>query len=148
MCGSMVDIQSATAEIGPVVWGTPANFSGFRVLAVLLYGTVVVGVSQTLQRWTEGATYIRQGGHHVGQLPKFLDVHNFLPGVWKQPNCKGNSGLWFTNRWLISPVPVQHVTPVRQKIWRRVNAIQTVYHVGNPASNKLLKTKSDVKQNY
>jgi len=23
------------AEIGPVVWGTPANFNGFRVLAAL-----------------------------------------------------------------------------------------------------------------
>ena len=38
------------AEIGPVVWGTPANFSGFRVLAVLLHGSLVVGVSQSLRR--------------------------------------------------------------------------------------------------
>ena len=30
----------------------------------LLHGTLVVDVSQTLRRWTEGATYIRQGGHH------------------------------------------------------------------------------------
>jgi len=29
------------------------------------------GVSQTLRRWTEGATYIRQGGHHVGHRPPF-----------------------------------------------------------------------------
>ena len=43
----------------PVVWGIPANFTGFRVLAALLHGTPVVGVSQTLRRWTEGATYIR-----------------------------------------------------------------------------------------
>ena len=53
------------AEIGPLVWGTAANFNGFRVLAALLHGTPVVGVSQTLWRWTEGTTYIRQGGHHV-----------------------------------------------------------------------------------
>jgi len=33
------------AEISPVVWGTSANFKGFRVLAALLHGTVVVGVS-------------------------------------------------------------------------------------------------------
>jgi len=52
--------------------GTPANFNGFRVLAALLHGTVVVGVSQTLRHWTEGATYIRQGGHHVGHWPTFL----------------------------------------------------------------------------
>jgi len=43
---------------------TPANFNVLRVLAALLHGTVVVGVSQTLRRRTEGATYIRQGGHH------------------------------------------------------------------------------------
>jgi len=34
-----------TAEIGPVVWGTPANCNGFRILAALLHGTPVVGVS-------------------------------------------------------------------------------------------------------
>jgi len=28
----------------------PANFNGFCILAALLHGTVVVGVSQTLQR--------------------------------------------------------------------------------------------------
>ena len=38
-----------TAEICWRVWGTPANFNGFRVLAALLHGTLVVGVSQTLQ---------------------------------------------------------------------------------------------------
>jgi len=31
----------------------------------------IVGVSQTLRRWTEGATYIRQGGHHAGHWPTF-----------------------------------------------------------------------------
>jgi len=36
------------------------------VLPALLHGTLVVSVSQTLRHWTEGATYIRQGGHHVG----------------------------------------------------------------------------------
>jgi len=44
----------------------------FRVLAASLHGTLVVGVSQTLRRWTEGATYIRQGGHRVGHWPTFL----------------------------------------------------------------------------
>jgi len=36
------------AEICPVVWGTPANVHGFRVLAASLHGTPVLGVSQTL----------------------------------------------------------------------------------------------------
>jgi len=62
------------AEIVCLVRGTPANFNRFRVLAALLHGTVVVGVSQTLRRWTEGATYIRQGGHHAGHWPTFLVV--------------------------------------------------------------------------
>jgi len=61
-----------TAEIGLPVWSTRAHFNGFRDLAALLHGTVVAGVSQTLRRWTEGATYIRQGGHHVGHWRTFL----------------------------------------------------------------------------
>jgi len=42
----MVNFRPPTAEIGSLVWGTPANFNGFRVLATLLHGSVVVGVSQ------------------------------------------------------------------------------------------------------
>jgi len=44
----MVNFGPLTAEIGSAVWGTPANFNGFRVVAALLHGTLVVGVSQTL----------------------------------------------------------------------------------------------------
>jgi len=36
------------------------------ILAPLLQCSEVVGVSQTLWRQTEGATYVRQGDHHVG----------------------------------------------------------------------------------
>ena len=46
---NMVNFGLLAAEIDPVVWGTPANFNGFRVLAALLHGTLVVGVSQTLR---------------------------------------------------------------------------------------------------
>ena len=61
----MLNFGLLAAEIGLPVWGTPANFNGFRVLAALLHGSQVVGVSQTLRRWTEGASYVRQGGRHV-----------------------------------------------------------------------------------
>ena len=44
-----VNFGSLTVETCWRVWGTPANFSGFRVLAALLHGTLVVGVSQTLR---------------------------------------------------------------------------------------------------
>ena len=60
------------AEIVSGVWGTPATFNSFRVLAALLHGSQVVSVSQTLRRWTEGTTYVRQGDHHIGYLPTFL----------------------------------------------------------------------------
>jgi len=43
----MVNCGLLAAEIDPVVWGTPANFNGFRVLAALLHGSQVVSVSQT-----------------------------------------------------------------------------------------------------
>jgi len=46
----MVNFGPLAAENDPVVWGTPANFNGFRVLAALLHGTLVVGLSQTLRR--------------------------------------------------------------------------------------------------
>jgi len=63
---NMVNFSPLTAEIDSGVWGTPGNFNGFRVLAALLHG-----ISQTLRHWTAGATYIQQGGHHVGHWPTF-----------------------------------------------------------------------------
>ena len=68
---NMVNFSTLTAEICWRLWGTPANFNGFRVLAALPHGTLVVGVSQTLRRWTESAICILQGGHHVGHWPTF-----------------------------------------------------------------------------
>ena len=68
---NMVNFGPLTAETRSGVWGTLANFNGFRVLAALLHGTLVVGVSQTLRRWTDDANCIRQGGHQVGHFPTF-----------------------------------------------------------------------------
>jgi len=36
----MVNFDRQAAEIVSLVWGTPANFNGFRVLAALLHGTL------------------------------------------------------------------------------------------------------------
>ena len=47
---NMVNFGLLMAEICWRVWGTPANFNGFRVLAALLHGTLVLGISQTLRR--------------------------------------------------------------------------------------------------
>jgi len=46
---NMVNFGPLGAEIGLLVWGTPANFNGFCILAALLRGTLVVGVIQTLR---------------------------------------------------------------------------------------------------
>ena len=37
----MVNFGPLAPEMGPVVWGTPADFNGFCVLAALLHGTPV-----------------------------------------------------------------------------------------------------------
>jgi len=42
----MVNFGLLAAEIFSLVWGTAGNFKGFLVLAALLRGTLVVGVSQ------------------------------------------------------------------------------------------------------
>jgi len=57
---NIVNFGLLAAEIFSLVWDTPANFNGLRILAALLHGTVVVGV-----------TDIREGGHHVGHWPTF-----------------------------------------------------------------------------
>ena len=69
---NMVNFGPLTAEIGSGVWGTPTNFNGFLRLGSVTARHLVVGVSQTLRRWTEGATYVRQSDHHVGHWPTFL----------------------------------------------------------------------------
>jgi len=43
-----IDNRKKTAEIDWRVWGTLSYFNGYRVLATLLHGIQVVGVSQTL----------------------------------------------------------------------------------------------------
>ena len=128
MSAQYVELGPLPAEICWRVWGTPANFNGFCVLASLLQRRCSMEVNQTLHdvwlspglvhyiyilaavalwlnfamctihfvskfcillywqrhctalsrgrqpnqtlwHWEEGATYIRQGGHHVGHRP-------------------------------------------------------------------------------
>jgi len=46
-CYNVVNFGLLVAEIVSLVWGTPANFNCFCVLAALLHGTLVLGVSET-----------------------------------------------------------------------------------------------------
>ena len=45
---NMVNFGLLAAEIGLPVWGTPANFNGFRVLASLLHRCRSTEMNQTL----------------------------------------------------------------------------------------------------
>jgi len=94
---NMVNFAPLTAEIGLVIWGIPPNVNRFHVMAALLHGTQMVGVSQTLWCWTEGATYIWQGGHHVGHWPTFLVAFWFLI-------------------FLVVGMEMVHVTPLRRTL--------------------------------
>jgi len=48
---NMVNVGPLAAEIGPVVWGTPANFNGFRVLAALLHKCYIYSSSGRQQNF-------------------------------------------------------------------------------------------------
>ena len=56
---NMVNFSLLTAEIVSLVWGSPANFSGFRVLASLLQRRRSTEANQTL--------------HNVWPLPRLVD---------------------------------------------------------------------------
>jgi len=49
-----LSIGLLVAEIVSLVWGTPANFNWFRVLAALLHGTLVIGVSKNFAVLNKG----------------------------------------------------------------------------------------------
>jgi len=73
----MVNFGPLTAEIGSEVWSTPANFNGFRVLAELLHGTLVLGVSQTAA-WNRGRHLYSAGRPSRWALAHILVLYNFV----------------------------------------------------------------------
>ena len=73
----MVNFGLLAAEIGLPVWGTPANFNGFRVLAALLHGLSTSGRHPNFAALNRGRHLCSQGGHHVGHWPTFL-VNDYI----------------------------------------------------------------------
>ena len=73
---NMVNFGLLPAEIVSLVWGTPANFNGFRVLAALLHGTLVVGVSQTaaFNRGRQLYSAGRPSGWALAHIPSLFCV--------------------------------------------------------------------------
>jgi len=58
------------AKIDPVVWGTPANFNGFRVLAVLMHGTAVLGASHVFAALNRGRHL-----YSAGRTSRWVSAH-------------------------------------------------------------------------
>ena len=82
---NMVNFGPLAAEIVSLVWGTPGNFNGFRVLAPLLHGTLVVGVSQTAA--LNRGRHLYSAGRpsrwalaHISSSDCFNNGDCFLPG--------------------------------------------------------------------
>jgi len=67
--------------------GHPSCFQRLSRLGSVTARHVVVGVSQTLRRWTEGATNVRQGDHHVGHWPTFLVYGLYFYHCDRQSSC-------------------------------------------------------------
>ena len=78
----MVNFGPLAPEIVSLVWGTPGNFNGFRVLAALLHGTLVVGVSQTAA--------LNRGRHSAGRPSRWALAH-ISSSFFSSPNLSGRS---------------------------------------------------------
>jgi len=92
---NMVNFGLLTAEICWRVWGTPANFNGFRVLAALLLGTLVMTTfirqkmsDNTKRRQTvldfSGGWEVRPQETHVGLADPYGRPKKQL-GVTREP---------------------------------------------------------------
>jgi len=57
---------------------------------------VVVGVSHTLRRWIDGATYVWQGDHQVGHWPTFLVLNKQSPGLLRPSMTSKNDRITFS----------------------------------------------------
>ena len=80
---NMVNFGPLAAETGLPVWGTPAHFNGFRVLAALLHGTLVVGVTQTAYAALNRGRRLYSAGRpsrwtlaHISSLSSFFSSPN------------------------------------------------------------------------
>jgi len=66
----MVNFGPLMAEIGSIVWGTQANFNGFRVLASLLHSIQAVGAPANGAAWNRGRQL-----HSAGRLSCWALAH-------------------------------------------------------------------------
>jgi len=76
----MVNFGPLAAEIGPVVWGTPANFNGFRVFAALLQRRRSTEANHTLHGLWSSPGLVHYIDIFGGSCPitEFCQVQNSL----------------------------------------------------------------------
>jgi len=74
---NMVNFGPLAAEIGPVDWGTPANFNWFRVLAAQLQRRRSTEPNQTLHGVWPSSGLVHDIIHFRGFLPRY----EILPGA-------------------------------------------------------------------
>ena len=77
---NMVNFGPQAAEIGWQVWGTPANFNGFRVLASLLRRRRSTKVNQTLHDVWPSPGLVHYT-YTIYALSGALAPHGVLPGA-------------------------------------------------------------------
>jgi len=127
---TMVNSGVLAAEIVSGVWGTPTTFNGFCVLAALLHGSQVVSVSQTIRHWTERATYVRQGDHHVGHWPTFLVwwMHSRVPGGNTNPRWGQTTWTESTGKGCCYPQPPIIFTRWKKlsRLWHHSKGVESV----------------------
>jgi len=107
MSDNMVNFGLLTAEICWRVWGTPANFNSFHILAALLHvvqGTLVVGVSQ--------AAALNRGHHlySAGRPSRWALAHILVTEI-KQGIILSNKCAWKST--------------VNQKLFRQIKLFST-----------------------
>jgi len=101
---NMVNFGLLSAEIVSLVWGTPPNFNGFRVLAALLHCTLVVGVSQTFAALNRGCHSYSAGRPSRWALAHIL-VYFLLDGLAKSGQLVYMTGLWNSHWFFVFIVP-------------------------------------------
>jgi len=121
---NMVNYGPLAAEIVSLVWGTPGNFKGFRVLAALLHGTLAVGVSQTaaLNRGRHLYSTGRPSRWALAHISSFILIHCYKENIWNshpslQSGCYKVKRSYSTRRnptqpscWPIQPSLFQHLS--------------------------------------
>jgi len=97
---NMVNFVLLTAEIHPLVWGTPANFNGFRVLAALLHGIYSSGRQPKFAALNRGR-HLCSAGQPSGWALAHILVCYRLPRMRTYSVLRTSL---YANRWLAERV--------------------------------------------